>query len=53
MDDCKQIAYDNQRKELMAGYIPDCPVFEDAEYIALKKYSNGKYPTVYPWQLST
>ena len=50
MDECKQIAYENQRDELRAGYFPDCSVFDDAEYIALNKYSNGKYPSVFPWQ---
>ena len=51
MDECKNIAYKNQKEELRQGYYPDCTVAEQAEYIALKKYSNGKYPNVYPWQI--
>lgn len=34
--------------ELM-GCRPDFKVFERAEDIALEKYSNGKYPKVFPW----
>lgn len=49
MDECKQIAYEQQLEEFNAGYFPDCSVFDEAEYIALKKYSNGKYPVVFPW----
>jgi hypothetical protein len=50
MDECKAIAYKKQCKELNAGYFPDCSVSEYAEDLALEKYSNGKYPDVYPWQ---
>lgn len=50
MQECKQIAYENQMEERRAGYFPDCSVSEEAEMIALRKYSNGKYPTVFPWQ---
>jgi hypothetical protein len=50
MNECKHDAYISQQKEIKAGYFPDCSVFDEAEYIALNKYSNGKYPDIYPWQ---
>lgn len=37
----------NQQKTFEAGYFPDTPIFDDAEYLALKHY--GGYPTSYPW----
>jgi hypothetical protein len=49
MDECKHIAYKEQQEELEAGYFPDCSISDQAEYIALKKYSNGKYPVIFPW----
>ena len=49
MDECKDIAYEKHQEEFSAGYFPDCSVFDEAEYIALKKYSNGKYQVVFPW----
>lgn len=49
MNACKEEAFEMQREEFCAGYIPDVPVFEQAEMIALKKYSNGRYPDVFPW----
>lgn len=49
MKKCKKIAYENQKKEISAGYFPDCSIFDDAEDIALTKYSDGKYPNVFPW----
>lgn len=49
MDDCYNEAYESQQEELNAGYFPDCTVFEQAELIALDKYSNGKYPIQCPW----
>ena len=49
MDSCKQEAYESQREEYNAGYIPDMSVSEQGEMIALNKYSNGKYPKIFPW----
>ncbi len=49
MNECKDIAYERHNEELRAGYFPDCSVFDYAEYIALQKYSGGKYPDVFPW----
>lgn len=49
MNECKEKAYNNQIETFNAGYFPDCSVFEDAEMIALEKYSNGKYPKIFPW----
>lgn len=34
-------------RELIAGYIPDCSVFQLAEDMALKKH--GGYPKTWPW----
>jgi hypothetical protein len=51
MDECKTDAYEEHQEELNAGYFPDCSVFERAEDIALKKYSNGHYPKIFPWQI--
>jgi hypothetical protein len=50
MDECRDIAYEEHCDELEAGYFPDCSVFDRAEEIALQKYSNGRYPVVFPWQ---
>jgi hypothetical protein len=50
MNECKQQAYEEQKEELNAGYFPDMSVLDQAEYIALKKYSNYKYPEVFPWE---
>ena len=50
MDKCKEIAHASYCDEINAGYFPDCSVFDHAEYIALTKYSNGKYPDEFPWQ---
>ncbi len=41
MDECKEKALEEQRETLEAGYIPDCSVFDEAEIMALDKYSNG------------
>ena len=49
MEECKDIAYKNQQDDWKHGYHPDCSVSEDAELIALDKYSKGKYPVVFPW----
>jgi hypothetical protein len=49
MNECKEEAYNNQIEIFNAGYFPDCSVFEEAEFIALDKYSNGKYPKIFPW----
>ena len=49
MDDCRDIAYIEYGDELEAGYIPDWSVFDRSEEIALEKYSNGRYPIVFPW----
>ena len=49
MNDCKDIAYESYTEELKAGYYPDMNVSEHAELIALSKYSNNKYPDIFPW----
>jgi hypothetical protein len=49
MDECKEIAYKEYIAEKKAGYYPDFLVFDNAEVIALNKYSNGKYPEIFPW----
>ena len=46
MDECLQIAYEEQQDELENGYFPDSSVFDDAEYLALK---GNCYPKVFPW----
>ena len=51
MEECKDIAYKNQQDDWKHGYHPDCSVSDDAEFIALNKYSKGKYPAVFPWQV--
>ena len=50
MGECLDIASEEQCDELDAGYLPDCSVFEQAEEIALQKYSNGRYPMIFKWQ---
>ncbi len=52
MNECKQQAYEEQKEELNAGYFPDISILDQAEYIALKKYSNNKYPEIFPWELN-
>ena len=49
MKDCKNEAYEEYRSIRAMGCRPDFKVFERAEDIALEKYSNGKYPKVFPW----
>jgi hypothetical protein len=39
--------------ELEEGFIPDRTVFQEAEALALDKYSNGKYPEKFPWFTTT
>jgi hypothetical protein len=51
MEECRDIAYEEYRETLKAGYYPDCSVSDSAEYLALKKYSNSTYPLIYPWQV--
>ena len=50
MNKCKDEAYEAQQEEFEDGYYPDCSVFDQAEYIALNKYSNNKYPDIFPWE---
>jgi hypothetical protein len=45
INECRREAFILSKKEDL-----DCSVSEYAEIIALNKYSNGKYPDVYPWQ---
>lgn len=49
MDECREIAYEHYKEERKAGYYPNMSVSYHAEMIALKKYSNGKYPATFPW----
>ena len=49
MEECKQIAYDEYIETFNSGYFPDFKVFDEAERIALNKYSNGIYPKIFPW----
>ena len=49
MDECRQIAYEEYLAEKNDGYYPDMSVSDRAEMIALDKYSNGKYPEIFPW----
>ncbi len=49
MNECKDIAYKSYIEEINAGYFPDMSVSEHAELIALSKYSNNKYPDIFPW----
>jgi hypothetical protein len=50
MNNCKDEVYKEQQEEFEAGYFPDCSVFDQAEYIALSKYSNNEYPDKFPWE---
>lgn len=50
MNECFNEAYEKIKEERnIFGYC-DKNIQEIAERIALKKYSNGRYPTVFPWQ---
>ena len=50
MEKCYKKARRLQDEELEAGYIPDIPLVEEAERIALKKYApKRKYPSRWPW----
>jgi len=51
MEECKNIAYEKYLEDKNYDYHIDWSVTEHAEYLALKKYSNGKYPEVFPWQI--
>jgi hypothetical protein len=51
MLECKNIVYKEQYLPLKEmGLFPDGTVFSFAEEMALQKYSNGKYPDIFPWQ---
>lgn len=50
MDECKDEAYEKYSDDCDYNYYKGC-VSELAEEIALNKYSNGKYPEVYPWMV--
>ncbi len=50
MEKCKDIAYEEYKDDYRYGYYPDGSVHDRAESIALKKYSNSRYPDVFPWQ---
>lgn len=50
MKECLDKAHDDQIDERNNGYFPDCSIFDEAEYNALRKYSNNTYPDVFPWQ---
>ena len=47
MQKCFEKARKEQDDELKNGYFPDIPLFDQAEYIALKK--RGGYPKIFPW----
>lgn len=49
MKESYSVAYEEQQEELRTGYFSDCSISEQAEDISLRKYSNGKYPKVFPW----
>jgi len=49
MNECCDEAYERYNDELNAGYFPDMSVSEHGEIIALSKYSNNKYPDIFPW----
>lgn len=51
MNECYNQARNEYFEELNNGYFPDVPIFDNAEMIALKKYSNNKYPKIFPWQI--
>jgi hypothetical protein len=50
MDECKQIIYDkydSDSSDLSESI--NVSIFDQAEKLALEKYSNGKYPVIFPW----
>ena len=52
MDECKQIIYDecdSDSDSSDSSYSYSISIFKRAEILALKKYSNGKYPSTFPW----
>lgn len=51
MQECKNKVY-REKKEY--GYDRDIMMYQisdEAEEMALKKYSNGRYPTIFPWMM--
>ena len=64
MNECRNIAYNKYKKSQYNEYYrynddqcdndyderPQYTVSDMAEKIALQKYSNGKYPEIFPWQ---
>ena len=49
MNECQEIAYRKYCEDKKYGYWSGESVSEMAEDIALRKYSNGRYPTRWPW----
>ena len=50
MDECKQIIYDKYDSDSSdSSESINVSIFDQAEKLALDKYSSGKYPVVFPW----
>jgi len=50
MDECKQIIYDKYDSDSSdSSDTIYMSIFDQAEELALEKYSNGKYPVIFPW----
>ena len=50
MDKYRTIVYDEYNEQRRDGCYPKYSVSEKAEQMALNNCSNGKYPSIYPWQ---
>lgn len=48
-----ELAKVEQREDFCYGYIPNEPLFDLAERIALKNKNNGEYPIIWPWMINS
>ena len=51
MEECKDKIYEERNKYRNSEYYEFSSISDDAELMALDKYSNSKYPTIFPWQV--
>ena len=51
MEECKDKVYEERNKYRNSNYYEFSSISDDAELMALDKYSNSNYPTIFPWQV--
>ena len=52
MEECKDKIYEERNKYGSSEYDDFSSISDDAELMALDKYSHSKYPIIFPWQVN-